>query len=290
MKLPTFFLVGAMKAGTTSLYQYLNAHPKIFMSPTKEPNYFCKDFTAQSADRRGRITLWSDYVRLFEAARDETAIGEASVVYLGSRCAAQEIHQALPNSRILILLRDPVERAYSQYLNEWKWNYDHGSFRKAFEHNRSLAEPLGWVGPQPHIELGMYHDQVKRYLDVFGPDQVRVYLFDDLKRDVRSLISSVYNFLGVDPSFWSDSFYIRFNTSAKPRFVRFDQMLVEPISRRLLAPATRAKLREGLRRIYYQGKPPPLDPEDREFLKTIFRDDILKLQGLIDRDLSSWLH
>jgi hypothetical protein len=83
MKLPTFFLVGAMKAGTTSLYQYLNAHPKIFMSPTKEPNYFCKDFTAQSADRRGRITLWSDYVRLFEAARDETAIGEASVVYLG---------------------------------------------------------------------------------------------------------------------------------------------------------------------------------------------------------------
>ena len=105
MKLPNFFIVGAMKSGTTSLYWYLNAHPQVYMSPMKEPNYFCKDYTSESADRRGKVTNWNDYVRLFEAAGNEIAIGEASVVYLGSRCAAQEIHQALPNSRILILLR-----------------------------------------------------------------------------------------------------------------------------------------------------------------------------------------
>ena len=86
-----------------------------------------------------------------------------------------------------------------------------------------------------------------------GPVQVRVYLYDDLKRDVRSFISSVYSFLGIDPSFWSESFNIRFNTSAKPRFVRFDQMLVEPLSRHLLTLATRAKLRERVRQIYYRG-------------------------------------
>jgi hypothetical protein len=289
MKLPNFFIVGAMKSGTTSLYWYLNAHPQVYMSRVKEPNYFCKDFFIGSADRRGRITDWNDYVRLFEAAGSEAAIGEASVVYLCSRRAAQEIHRVLPESRILILLRDPVERAYSQYVNEWKWNYYHGSFRKSLEYDRAPSESLGWIGPRPHIALSLYHDQVKRYLDIFGPDQVRVYLHDDLKRDVRALVSDVYSFLGIDPNVSSQSFNIRFNTSAKPRFVWFDQTIVEPVSSRLLAPATRAKIRNGLRKIYYRGAPPPLELEDREFLKPIFREDILKLQELINRDLSSWL-
>src|SRR5579872_1954454 len=104
MKLPNFFLVGAMKSGTTSLYRYLNAHPQVYMSPIKEPNYFCSDFIPQPSDPAGKIVSWDDYVRLFRAAGNETAIGEASVVYLCSRCAAQEIHRVLPNSRILILL------------------------------------------------------------------------------------------------------------------------------------------------------------------------------------------
>jgi hypothetical protein len=290
MKLPNFFLVGAMKSGTTSLYQYLNAHPQIYMSPVKEPNYFCKDWMPQPTERtRGMPADWNDYLRLFEAAGNQTAIGEASIVYLCSKCAAQEIHQVAPNSRILMLLRNPVERAYSQYLNEWKMNYQHASFREELERSRGPSELLGWVAPHPHIALGMYHDQVKRYLDRFGPDQVRVYLHDDLKRDAKSLVANVYGFLGVDPTFSTDSFEVQFNTTAEPRFMLFDKLVVEPLSRRVLTPTIRAKLHKGLRKVYYRGDPPPIEPGDRDFLKSAFRDDILKLQGLIDRDLSSWL-
>jgi hypothetical protein len=115
-----------------------------------------------------------------------------------------------------------------------------------------------------------------------------VYLFDDLKRDVDSLMSDVYGFLGIERRFASKSFEVRFNRSAKPHFVTLDRFLVEPLSRRLLTRKTRARLRERLRKIYFrQGR--PLDPEDRNYLIGIFRDDILKLQDLIHRDLSHWL-
>jgi hypothetical protein len=288
-KLPNFFLVGAMKSGTTSLYQYLAAHPQAFLSPIKEPQYFCKERPPQPSDRaNGIITDWEDYVRLFEQARYEVAVGEASTGYLYSRFAADEIHRMFPKARILIILRDPAERAYSQYLTEWRWNYNHASFRESLSYDRVPGEPLAWVASRPHIAISLYHDQVKRYLDTFGTDQVRVYLFDDLKRDVDSLMSDVCGFLGLEQRFAAKSFEVRFNRSAKPRFVTLDRFLVEPLSSRLLTPAMRARLRERLRRIYYrQGR--SIDPADRAYLAGIFRDDILKLQDLIHRDLSPWL-
>jgi hypothetical protein len=293
MKLPNFFIVGAAKSGTTSLYQHLAAHPQVYLSPIKEPDYFCKDRIPQPTDRRrGKAAAWNDYVRLFEEVRDEKAIGEASVTYLCSRRAAQEIYASLPNSRIFVILRNPVERAYSSYLMEsWmdSWRRDFGTFREELERDRVPPEPLSWVGPKPYIDLGRYHDQVKRYLDVFGTERVRIYLHEDLKRDVHSLMANVYEFLGVDASFSAESFDIRFNSSARPRFVRFDRMVVEPLAKRLLTRKSRAKLKEGLRKLYYRSSSPPMNPNDRDLLKTILRDDILKLQELIDRDLSGWL-
>lgn len=288
-KLPNFFLVGAMKSGTTSLYQYLNAHPQAFLSPVKEPQYFCKERTPQPSDRANGITVdWEDYVRLFERVQDEVAIGEASSGYLCSRSAAYEIHRRFPKARILIILRDPAERAYSQYLTEWRWNYNHASFRESLSYDRVSGEPLAWVASRPHIAISLYHDQVKRYLDTFGPDQVRVYLFDDLKRDVDSLMSDVDSFLGLERRFASKSLEVRFNRSAKPHFLTVDRFVVEPLSRRILTPTMRAKLRERLRKIYYR-KVYSINPEDRNYLTGIFRNDILKLQDLIHRDLSHWL-
>ena len=278
-----------MKSGTTSLYQYLNAHPQAFLSPIKEPQYFCKERTPQPSDRANGITVdWEDYLRLFERARDEVAIGEASAGYLCSRSAAYEIHRTFPNARILIILRDPAERAYSQYLTEWRWNYNHASFRESLIYDGAPGEPLAWVASRPHIAISLYHDQVKRYLDTFGPDQVRVYLYDDLKRDVDSLMSDVYGFLGLERRFGPKSFEVRFNRSAKPHFVTLDRFLIEPLSRRVLTRKTRARLRERLRKIYYR-QARPINPEDRSYLIGIFRDDILKLQDLIHRDLAHWL-
>ena len=155
-RLPNFFVVGAGKAGTTSLYNYLKAHPQIYMSPIKEPHHFATDIdvTAFSEDYRktclqdvsgyvrgdmtepvhvAHVTGRDDYLRLFRHAVDEVAIGEISNSYLVSKRAAVEIRAAVPHARIIMVLRDPVARAYSQYLMDLRIGYVRRSFMEEFE-------------------------------------------------------------------------------------------------------------------------------------------------------------
>ena len=113
---PNLFIVGAGKSGTTALYEYLNQHPAIFMSPVKEPHYFASDFyVKQSTSTFSRFTDEHAYLRLFENAADEVWLGEASPSYLPSTVAASEIYKFNPASRIIIMLRNPIEAIYAAY-------------------------------------------------------------------------------------------------------------------------------------------------------------------------------
>src|SRR6185436_18154558 len=198
-KLPNFFIVGAPKAGTTSLYYYLKRHPEVFMSPIKEPNFFAYDETVKQNlyhKEKGVGTL-EEYKELFASVNGHhKAIGEASVCYLFYPSVAKKIKQMVPNARIIMSLRNPVERAYSHYYMENKLGYVSESledivFKKSNHPNAHLYY-------QQFVELGLYHQQVKRYLDAFGTEQVKIFIHDDLNDKLESMILSVFDFLQID--------------------------------------------------------------------------------------------
>ncbi|MBZ5609092.1 MAG: sulfotransferase domain-containing protein [Acidobacteriia bacterium] len=272
---PNFFIVGAPKAGTTSLYHYLDQHPQVYMSPIKEPNYFASEVRAENFDaehqeriardleeqrrylegpmsekRFGALGLeWDDYLKLFRNARDEKAIGEASVCYLWSESAAANIFQKIPDARILMILRDPAERAFSQYMQWVTKGVIRHSFREQVD--QSLRNSGGkFELMHPFLEMGLYHEQVKRYLDLFPLENVRILFYDDYRDDAPGVIADVLRFLGVDAEFAPD------------------------MSRRHLA-----------------GREPgsTMDARDRAYLASYYREDVQRLAALLDRDLSRWL-
>jgi hypothetical protein len=222
--LPNFFLVGAPKAGTTSLYHYLDQHPQIYMSPIKEPCYFSEEIRPENfADEiRGPSTIdeylagpmtekrfggpvcrWEDYLRLFHRVRGEIAIGEASVVYLWSPTAARNIAAAAPHAKILIVLRDPVERARSQYADMAGRGVIHLSF------DELVRAGLDYRGTKltfehPFLEFGRYDEQIARYRDCFPAAQIRIERYEAFRDDPLGTIGGVFGFLGVDPGFAPD--------------------------------------------------------------------------------------
>lgn len=272
---PNFFIVGAPKAGTTSLYHYLDQHPRIYMSPVKEPNYFAfevrperfsEEFQEQvrrdieafreylagpmSEKRFGGLVLeWADYLKLFQNVRDEKAIGEASVCYLWSETAAGNIRSKIGEARIIMILRDPAERAFSQY----RQGVTKGVIRESFRER--VDKTLKGEGDQfdrlhPFLELGFYFGQVKRFLDLFCRQNIYIAFYEDYQRDPAGMIENVLRFLDVDASFRADT------------------------SRKYLASGD-----PGCR----------MDARDRAYLVNYYRADIEKLAALLDRDLSHWL-
>ncbi len=227
--LPNFFLAGAPKAGTTSLYHYLAQHPQIYMSPIKEPCYFSLEFRPENCgevlrpdvDRSqrelrrylsgpmptrpfgGMIGNWEDYQRLFAGVRGEVAIGEASPGYLWSKTAARHIHSRIPQAKLLFVLRDPADRAFSQYLHVLASGSIKRTFREHIEANLSNRLPLFSVD-HPFLEFGIYVEPLRRYFELFPRENICVQLYDDYRAAPCQLFASIFSFLGVDPHFVPD--------------------------------------------------------------------------------------
>lgn len=202
MTKPNFFLVGAAKAGTTSLWQYLSGHPDIFMTQTaKEPHYFLwadeeNDFDLGDWKRVEKPfhSDWQSYLELFNDA-NEIAVGEASVFYLAHPGAPEKIQRKCPESKILIALRDPYDRAFSWYLfNQMRHEETSPTFVEAVRRELSRTNPYY---ANQYIGLGLYAEQVKRYLDVFGKDNVHIILFENLVKNPSDECKKVFEFLGV---------------------------------------------------------------------------------------------
>lgn len=178
---PNFFLVGASKAGTTSLAQVLSDHPSVFMCQPKEPNFFNKFENVNHVD-----TIHLDrYLELFASAGSEKIIGEASVSYLASKMAAQHIFDFESNSRILISLRNPLERVRSLYEMYCR----HGLKKSFFD--VTISDP--WLTKQC-----LYADQVQRYVDIFPREQILIIDFDDLTRNWSDTMSDIFRFLSIE--------------------------------------------------------------------------------------------
>ena len=312
--LPNFFIVGTGKAGTTSLYRYLRQHPQIYMSPLKEPCYFASEIrldnlsppylrhirrmSKELAERIGDgrpvrpmgwlIKEWDDYVRLFQNVQAETVVGEASVAYLWSETAAANIAAGMPGAKILMILRDPADRAFSQYLHQLAIGLTSASFREHIEKCMQNADRKISVY-HPLLEVGLYYQQVRRYLDRFPRNNMRIYWYEEAWRDPNVFLADLFQFLNVDSTFHADTSRKTLERRA-PRFAGMNFLAKQFDFTHRLNEFIPSKLRPALRKALFRGgRDLKMDPKDREYLVDYYREDILKLSTLLNRDLSSWL-
>jgi hypothetical protein len=296
MPSPSFFIVGAPKCGTTSLNDYLRQHPGIFIPERKELHYFGSDLTFFKTQRPTR----EEYLAHFAPAQPQQIAGEASVWYLYSQLAANEIHDFCPTAKIIIMLRNPVDMMHSlhsQFLYES--NEDLADFAAALaaEQDRSQGRRLP---PESNYREGLlyrsvasYTDQVRRYLDVFGREQVHVIDFDEFSRDTPRVFAEVLQFLGVDPSFRCQ-FEVR-NPNKQVVSKSLHNFLNNPSSiaillGRLIPTAIRRGIVSRLKKANSKAAPrPPLDAELRARLEVEFAPQIQQLGKLMGRDFSKWL-
>lgn len=296
MKLPNFLIIGAAKSGTTALYHYIKQHPDIYMSPLKETEFFAFEgdnlaFRGPGDMPRATITSIEDYLTLFSGQTKESAIGEASPAYLYSLKAPHRIYHYIPEAKIICLLRDPIERAYSQYVMFIRDGREPlTDFSKALQEEKKRIQD-NWAWGWHYTQTGLYYTQLKRYFDLFDRSQIKVYLYDDLAKDSSALIQDVFRFIGVDDSFKPNT-QKRHNISGIPKNLILHRFLTQshPIKETLkpLLPQKMRKQLTGELRDKNLSKP-MLSTEDRQSLLPIFGDEILNLQNLIQRDLSAWL-
>src|SRR5579862_7227533 len=177
---PDFFIVGAQNSATTSLFADLQKHPRIFMPAMKEPHYFSQ--LTPIGEMRYPSTHVSNtrgYLKLFAKAPADRLSGEASSSYLWDTETPSRLHAANRDAKIIIILRDPIARAYSQYLKDFREGWQELPFHETLRRDFA-TEPKGYGLTRLYVELGLYHQQVRRYLETFGPEQVKIILFKRL--------------------------------------------------------------------------------------------------------------
>jgi hypothetical protein len=313
-RLPNFFIVGAPKAGTTALYAYLDQHPQVYMSPLKEPSYFASELRPENfsdelrprvaremraleqylrGDMRekrfgGLVSSWEDYLKLYRHVSDQQAIGEATASYLWSPTAARNIAARIPDARIIINLRNPVDRAHSQYLQMLSVGVIHGSFRELIDASLKCQDQrlgIAW----PLLEYGCYSGQIERYYRAFQRSQIHISYYEDLQRSPRRLMADLFTFLRVDAGFVPDMSR-RHHEPVIPRLDALSYHLKRAGAWAYLRRLAPTPLGPRLRSLLVRSRGSlQIRPDDRAFLTDYYRDDIAKLAALLNRDLSSWL-
>jgi hypothetical protein len=259
------------------------------MSPIKEPFYFAPHVVQSNA--YDVIRDKKEYLRLFENASGYIAVGEASPIYLWDPDAPKLIDQTVPHARIIMILRDPIERAYSSYLMMIKYSGVKSSFYDELVRDYKSQEKL-FGRSKLYIEFGMYYEQVKRYFDIFGREQVKVIIFEEFVQHPEQSINEVLAFLGVD--YTMTAIREQYNPSSVPRsplsvwiFAFFRWLRARNIKfykiLTLLPDSIVESLSEEI--LFKRIRKPKIEPEAFKFLQEIYHDDVLRLQSLLGRSL-----
>jgi hypothetical protein len=296
--LPNFVVIGAGRSGTTSLHQYLGQHPDIYVSPRKSPNYFVAQDPQpdwESATLQAMAKQWVStreaYEAQFQGVTNERAIGDVSPVYLQSIYTARRIKETLPPStKIVAILRNPVERAYAHFLGRRRDGLESSDNFNAIV-DRELAGPLNTdIAFGSYSGCGRYHHYLKPFYEHFSADNVRVFLFDQLQKDSAGLLRELFGFLDVDPDYEVDTAFsynqtgIITNSMLRSLWTRSVGM------RTRIRPYLPAFIRHTSRSMLAQQVSKPLlDADARQKISLALREDTQELQQLINMDLSNWL-
>lgn len=297
--LPNFLIVGAAKCGTTSLYYYLRQHPEIFLSANKEPKFFSSlvlkfplrgpgdDFV----EKHRMVKSWEAYGQLFAEVRAERAVGEASTDYLyRGRQIIPHIRQRLGDPRIIILLRDPVERAFSSWRHLRRDGRETASFDDALEAERE-RQLLNWEFIWSYKDVGFYAAQVRAYLENFS--RVHVCLFEDFAARPGEELRAIYRFLDVSEAFEADTSRV-YNPGTAGGVSWLGRLLTTTAgtgNARTIEPRTVFRSRLGRRLVDFilRASQESMSPTTGARLQSAFREDVARLGALLNRDLSHWL-
>ncbi len=289
-KKPNFLVVGAPKAGTTSIAKYMNEHPEIFISEEKEPFYFLpnileetnkKDPMYDSIKKRAHLTA-EKYYRLFENVVNQKKIGEATVHYLYHyEEVIPRVKEELGDIEIIIVLRNPIERAFSNYKYQTRGQVI--SFEKALKLEEKRKENnfnSFWF----YKGVGNYYLPVKAYLEHFS--KVHICFFEDLKENPLNFMKDIYSFLEVDDTF-IPSVDVKHNLTTSPtnKLLHYIYYLKHRFGIKMVLPK---KINSYLKSKYFKNNTEIISVQTSNLLKDYFKQDIEKLEKLLDTDLSNW--
>lgn len=304
-----FFIIGAAKSGTTSLYKYLNQHSEIYFSPIKEPNYFSTDIDVSKFSSLYKKNTFLDtdlyfagkllpdlqlsfvrkeeyYNRLFEKAEGFKVIAESSTSYLYSSVAAQNICDYNPNAKILVVLRNPIARCFSHYEMALRYGHTQLGFREALEKDIAKKEK-GWGISELFIELGQYFQQLERYYKIFPKEQIKVILFDDFITDPRKVIGDCFAFLNLKVE--AVDLSKKYNEKKLPKNPKLNKLLTRIGAKNLLKQILPQSSQEVLKKVFFKGGNQKYVKSDFDFLLDIYKDEIKNTALLTQRDLSNWM-
>lgn len=295
---PDFIVAGCTKSGTTAVYTYLQQHPDIYMTAVKEPRYFAfagkRPAYAGPGDhaRFNATTVYSGaaYSSLFDGRREEKIAGEASPAYMDNAHphVADNIYRENPDTKIIILIRNPVERAFSMYQHHVRDGYEPLDFVDALD-CEDIRLSNNWAPHWGYRAMGRISDQLATYFEKFVSKQVRIILYDDFKKDNQAAMNRIFSFLDVG-DFKIRQAYV--NTPWVPKSKRIARFISRPnpvinTARKLFPTTVKIKIRESL--LQKPSVKLKLPSETREELTDYFSEDILATARMTHMDLSHWL-
>ena len=296
--LPNFLIVGAAKSGTSSLHNYLNQHPEVFMPSynkevmkVKEPRFLIKDLVQHRL--HNGVWNWEEYKSLFNKVNDEISIGESTVLYLYYyKHAIDNIKKYLgENVKIIIMLRNPTDRAYSAFQHVSRGFNEQNSFEEALKIEKGRMDKESSLTPMVmYKEMGLYHDMVRAYKENFK--NVHIIFYEDFRDDTEGEIKKIFKFLGLSLSVNID-FVSRHNVGGKRwknEKIKHVFMKNNPL-KSALKKAIPKSLRKGVRDKLISAstdKVAPMKENTRVKLNEFFKEDVKKLSDLLNRDLTHW--
>jgi hypothetical protein len=301
---PDFFIVGHPKCGTTALYEMLRRQPRIYMPSLKEPQFFASEMRVGARPERLPDTL-EDYLALFDAARPDQLLGEASPSYLRSHTAAALIAEVQPAARIIAILREPASFLRSVHLQFVQAVIEtECDLRKALaleedrRQGRNLPRHGFWPQALQYSDHVRYVEQLRRYHAVFAPENVLVLIYDDFRADNEATVRTVLRFLGVDDA--SPVEEVEANPTVRARSQAVHELVhavavgrgpvslgVKAAVKALTPQGPRRRLLGAFRRSFLYGAPLAADEELMSELRRRFKPEVVALSEYLDRDLVS---
>ena len=289
MKKPNFLIIGSLKSGTTSLYKYLSQHPQIGFSERKEPKYFCwKDLNLNFNGTEKVVTQimestvqkLEEYEELFKNI-DTKYCGEASADYFHTKNTAKNIFKYNPQMKLIVILRNPSERAYSDWRHNVKMGYEPiRSFKKAIKAIQKRKSNNG-VPYFDYLDKGNYSCHLKEYLSFFPSKNIKVLFFDDLKEDPGAVCNQVLTFLGIEGVFGFDTNNIYMKNTYTPKYYTVHS-IAKKIGKFNKYLENKIKVLNGL--------PSVIPSQERSLLQNYYREDILNLENILEKDFNYWLN
>lgn len=283
-RLPTFLIVGAMKSGTTSLAQYLAAHPEVYVPPKKEAHFFERD------------ELWNrgaDWYRgWFAGAGDQWAVGEGTASYMFFTEVPARMASVVPRARLIAILRDPVERAYSHYLHARTRGGERRTFREVVDEelrgDRLDRPAVSGSGSRRayYLARGLYLEQLQRLCEHYDRESLLVLLLEDLELQPARVFAEVCRFLGIDETVAPDNLGSAINPYVKPRSQRLWELTLHLRLWRWLPKAASQRAARAL--IDFEPGRPAMDPDARARLSAYFAAPNAALGEWLGQDLSVW--